>query len=431
MIPGLRTQAGGSDLSARQSPAKPTRDGQSLLYFQTMSGRTLFLTLIVSAGLAWGQQYARVGELIETGDLQAAQEVVERGLAAAPRHPELLYWRSVLYLKQGRTERALTILSGLETEGRALPPHRLLLGQIYESQEKWAEAAATYRDLLAQATFPRARWGLAYSEFKQRRYAAAIEALEPMATDSASADVIHLLGLAYFGKGDLPKAAEYLGRAVALAPDQARYHFDLGLARLQGKLLQAAARAFRRASELQPDWPQAWLYLGRSLHDLNRGDEARSAFAKAESLDPDLPLLQYHFGMLEKGRGNFESAIEHFEEELRRGSDYPPCRFHLAELLSRRGRRERARELAEQAVRLDPDNAEYRLLAARLALDENQTIIAEAHLNVALKVAPDSGPGHYLKGRLLQAQGKHDEAAAAFAEARRLSDLKSHRTGRP
>ncbi len=379
----------------------------------------------------WSQRYPQLGELIQTGKLQEAQAIVDRELALDPGQPELIYWQAVLHLIGNRVEQAYQILNGLEQEGRAMTPHQMLLGQIYESQQDWERAAEIYRKLLAQVNLPKARLGLALSEFKLRNYDAAIEMLQPMATENAPAEVPHLLGLAHLGKGDLPTAAQQLATAVRRAPEDARYHYDFGLVLMQGQKLEAAVQEFQRAAELQPDWPEAFLYQGRALHDLNRGDDARQAFLEAARLNPKLPLLQYHLGLLEKGRGNSDEAIQHFEKEIELGTRYPPCYFHLAELSSRHGEPERSRELAETAVQLAPDNAEYRLLAAKLALNQDDTGAAEAHLQVALALDPESGPTHYLQGRLLQTQGKPEEAAREFAEARRLSDLKSQRTGKP
>src|SRR5437016_3106642 len=103
-----------------------------------------------------------------------------------------------------------------------------------------------------------------------RQAAQAYQAI--LARDAGHADALHLLGVVALQAGDARRAVDLIGRAVALAPDSAAFHVNLGEAyRACGQLDQAAA-CCRTALRLQPANPEAANNLGLIL--LAQGDAA-------------------------------------------------------------------------------------------------------------------------------------------------------------
>src|SRR5262245_60133651 len=101
-----------------------------------------------------------------------------------------------------------------------------------------------------------------------------------------SADLHHLLGLAYFQSGALQPALQELKRATSLAPSEADLHYDLALVLLAMKNHEQAAVALEQSLRLQLKNPLAHILLGRSYLNSNRGELAVREFKLALRQDP-------------------------------------------------------------------------------------------------------------------------------------------------
>ncbi len=86
--------------------------------------------------------------------------------------------------------------------------------------------------------------------------------------------------------GRLSEAAAAYHQILAIRPDVAEAHNDLGILLVQqGQLGEAAAR-FRQAIALKPDLPAAHFNLGNVLKDQGQLNQAAACFQKAFALRP-------------------------------------------------------------------------------------------------------------------------------------------------
>jgi predicted O-linked N-acetylglucosamine transferase (SPINDLY family) len=178
------------------------------------------------------------------------------------------------------------------------------------------------------------------------------------------ADALHYSGLIAFQRGDLEQARTRIVQAIALRPDVAAYHANLGnvLKRLgdpgaaqesfarslaldpvqpaihynYGLLLldlgrsKEAVDAFRLALKRRPDWPLAWLELGSALLAEEAIDAAAAAFANALKLDPRLASAHLRLGTPLMRFGDIAGAILGFEKaEEMDPDDEAPCAARL------------------------------------------------------------------------------------------------------
>ena len=136
-----------------------------------------------------------------------------------------------------------------------------------------------------------------------------------------------LLGAVRKARGDLPRAAEALRRAIAIRPGSWTAHAALatvltlagddegsrrasaeaerrrtedqrertavvmtavGVSRLDAGDADGARERFAAAVAVAATYAPAHYHLGRALHRLGRIDDARAAFAKAQQLNPSL-----------------------------------------------------------------------------------------------------------------------------------------------
>jgi predicted TPR repeat methyltransferase len=128
-------------------------------------------------------------------------------------------------------------------------------------------------------------------------------------------------GYAFLEQRRFAEARTLLERARALAPDDARIHYNLGL--LFSDLGQArdALAAFDASLHLNPDDAKAHNNRGSALQILGRLSEAGEAFRRALDLRPDLGLPYLNLGKLREIQGDVRGAVEIYDLAIARGLD--------------------------------------------------------------------------------------------------------------
>lgn len=387
----------------------------------------MLFPIILSTGLALGQQFPRIQQLFSQGRLEEVRTALGAELTKFPSHPELLYWKAILELQSGHADQAERTLRPLVESGIARPPHFTVLGDVYSSNQQWEKAASTYRKALGGRRDPGLVYKLGLAEFRARDFEGAVKTIASIIDQTSPPPLHHVLGLAYFGLGRNAEALPHLAAAAKGLAREAGPQYDYALVLMETERFQPAEEHFRLALRLRPDWAAAHLYLGRTLHDQNRSQDALDEFRRAGEIDPKLPLLHHHFGLAYKGRGEFDKAIAEFLKELAEGRQHPPTLFQLAEIAYNRGDLDRSRSFLEPALKASPGSVRFRLLAARLAMKQKKLQESESHLLAAIEADPMSNQAFWQLGRLRLAQGRRDEAKEAFARSRAIADKKGQR----
>ena len=123
-----------------------------------------------------------------------------------------------------------------------------------------------------------------------------------------------------------PGNAVVAARDLAIEPNYARLHSNVGLElRNQGRLPEAIEQ-FRMAVEEEPDFAEGWNNLGSALLEQGRIDEAIAHYRRALALKPGRPELHYHLGLALEARRETEAALEQYWQALRIYPDYDAAR---------------------------------------------------------------------------------------------------------
>jgi Flp pilus assembly protein TadD len=174
------------------------------------------------------------------------------------------------------------------------------------------------------------------------------------------------------------EAVRYYTAALALRPDSAATHFNLGAVLYQqGKFPEAVAE-HQEARRLNPSSPQIRNGLGLALLAQGKLPEASAEFQEALRLNPDFAYAHTNLGFVLKAQGQLPEAIAEYRKALRLMPDDPLVHNSLGIALQAQG------QLPEAIV-------EYR---------------------EALRFQPDDLRAHTNLGHALEAQGKPAEAVA-------------------
>jgi tetratricopeptide (TPR) repeat protein len=282
----------------------------------------------------------------------------------------------------------------------------------------------------------------------ERDYRAAIEA------DPVHTDALHLLGVLRHQQGHHEEAADLVGRAVALRPDDAALqlnlgnalkalgrldgaierfrnaltlapefplaHYNLGNAYAQAGRHEDAAEAFQRSLRLQPNDASTYNNLGNALHALGRSEEAIAAFSRALSLRPGHAGAHNNLGMALAALGRTDEAIDHFRAALATEPRYVAAHFNLGNTLDALGRHDEAAHAFEAVLRLQPTFPPALLGLGNALAGLGRHAEAIARYERAVGLDPQLALAWLGLGNAHHALGAHEAALRAFDQALRL-----------
>jgi len=204
-------------------------------------------------------------------------------------------------------------------------------------------------------------------------------------------------GIAAETRGDWPQAEAEFTRIIALAPPEPQRstaHYDLGIAQVQLRELDAAAASFQKAIALDPGFLAAHANLVTA--HLLQGDlaAARTVADRFVALAPDSARALYGRGLIALQAGDATTALHDFGTLLERNPRFATAHYDVA--------------LAE-------------IKLGRLA-------DAERELQTALGLAPQFARAQFALGTVLLRAGKRDEARIAFDQAARVAQDATLRT---
>ena len=135
--------------------------------------------------------------------------------------------------------------------------------------------------------------------------------------DSKNLPALHVLGLIKASQANYREAADFLGRAARIHPNDASIQYNLAKALVDCGSDNASIPHHQKAVELAPNNPEAWLNYGKTVTKLNRYDEALVLYDKALSLNPNYSEAALNKGVALKELNRYEEAIECAEFALK------------------------------------------------------------------------------------------------------------------
>jgi serine/threonine protein kinase len=218
---------------------------------------------------------------------------LEQMLSAADTDP----WRQAVRAARQRNDRPALEQLARDVDAAAQPPEELFLLDISLRQRGVREGAVRLLRR-AQAAFPGDFWinhdlGMALCGCQPPQYEEAIRFLTVAVALRPESAGAHLnLGAVFFETGRFDEALEAFRKATERKPDYAMAHNNLGLALAQKGDLDKAVAALRQAIELKPDYAEAHCNLGLTLQRQGDVTGALAALKQGHALGsrrPDWP----------------------------------------------------------------------------------------------------------------------------------------------
>ena len=271
------------------------------------------------------------------------------------------------------------------------------------------------------------------------------------------ADRLHQKALDAWQHKDMASACMQLRAAIALNPDVAAYHANLGvMLKAYGDIDERIA-CYRRAIELDPNEPAYHANFASACNGAGRVIEAESAIHKALAIDSKRPESWFNLGIIFASLGRqqeageaFESAVEYrpgWIEAINKAADCwrtagdwtrTALRFRdalgvslsdanpitrrelllsLAHALMQNFRHTEAEACYRQALSLSPSDADLlnrlgNVLKAQEKFDEAETVYRRVII-----LEPNMAAGYVNLGTVSQSLGWHSEAISLYRKA--------------
>ena len=333
--------------------------------------------------------------LLRSGRADRAVPVLENIVAQAPFAAEPYSMLGDARLTLGKVDGAI---EAYEMAAEINPRHYATLGDLYERQNRWADAAAAYERAVAN---PRS----ATREIRLRYFAALLNSSDKAAAEKArdglkdylmtnpqDARGLVMMARAHMELGDFANAEETARRLLALDPTSLTG--TQALAEVLG-----ARRDYRKVIELLTPFVQDT--EGRS-----KGRESDAALLLSALAQAHLQLNEY------------DRAVAVLMTAVKRDPLSAPALNSLGYTLAERGERlPEAVGFIERALKVDPDNPSYLDSLGWALYKQGKVDEAEPHLRRAADALPTQSVIQEHFGDVLVKRGKVGEAVAAWEKA--------------
>lgn len=225
-----------------------------------------------------------------------------------------------------------------------------------------------------------------------------------------------LVGLAeaYYGLQEYPTALRYALGARELGSDAPQLQNLEARIRLARGEIETARELYREVLAREPNNLEARLGTAQLALAEGNPEEATRELERLLRRAPENRRALLALTLIYRDRGNREAARRYLRQALRFHSENPRVQLVAAEQARVEGNLEEARFHAETALTLRPSFTEARIVLAELLLAEGDAYGAETQLRQALGDTVTGPRVWYTLGRVLEEQGKLDEAIRAL-----------------
>lgn len=269
--------------------------------------------------------------------------------------------------------------------------------------------------LAEQPALPQARFAQALIDRQSDRLTRALTTLEALHAELPAHPAIRAeLASTQVMAGQGDRAMPILQQIAAESPQQPFAHYWLGQAYLRSYQGAEAARCFERVRELSPDDRNVMQPLAAAYLALGRAAQAEGLLRDLLAHNPEhVEALNSLAAALEHQNRLSESG-EYYRRVLEVAPDNGRAISGLARVLQTEGKRDEAREmLRSRFEEQDPNPAVISTFAGLCATSEDRLKCLDAAQNALNKpglTAQDAAALCFAGGRLLDAEGRYDEA---------------------
>ena len=236
----------------------------------------------------------------KAGQLHKAHRLYAAILKVQPKHPDANHNTGLLTVGDGKIELALpffkTALEANPSNTQFWYSHIVALIKL----ERLVDA----KSVLDQAKSKGIK-GADFDQLEQKLN----DTNKALAIKPDDADAHYNIGTVLQKQNKLEEAIEAYSKALAIKPDDADTHYNIGIVFHGLNKLEEAIEAYNKALAIKPDYAAAYYNMGIVFQKQIKLEEAIEAYNKAIAIKPDHADAYYNMGTAHKDQGKFKEAI--------------------------------------------------------------------------------------------------------------------------
>ncbi len=188
-------------------------------------------------------------------------------------------------------------------------------------------------------------------------------------------------------KGQYNDAVAGWQKALALNPDDAKAHLNLGYVMQQSGRLDEAIDQYRTALKINSSYAAAHTNLGIALATAGKVEEGIEHFEMALGIDPESSAAHGNLcaALLEKHQ--YDLAIDHCRKAVTANPENAEAQNVLGTALARAGSLDEAAEHVIKAAQINPDSLEYQYNCGRILAAAQRLADAIPHFEKAVSLS--------------------------------------------
>jgi len=214
-------------------------------------------------------------------------------------------------------------------------------------------------------------------------------------------DALHLSGLIAAQNKNSRLAAEFIGKAIQINPNNAAAYFNHAVALQELNRLEESVSSYNKAIHIKPQDAEAYFNRGNALQKLKRREEALASYARAIAIRPDYAAAHHNLGIGLQELNRQEEAIVSFDRAIAIRPGFADAHFTRGNALQRLKRLEEARASYERAISIKPDYVEAYISCGNVLLELKLLDEALAFYDKAITIDPDHAKAHSNRGCVL------------------------------
>jgi tetratricopeptide (TPR) repeat protein len=232
--------------------------------------------------------------------------------------------------------------------------------------------------------------------------------------DSKNLLALQVIALLKASQTNYGEAANFLGRAARISPNDATVRFNLAKALTDSGNDKDAIAHHKKAIALAPNNPEIWLSYGNTTSNLGRYNDALLWFGNALSLNSDYVEAELSIAITLYKLKRYDEAIYHYDKALSLKPDYREAWSNKGVTLNELKRFEEAIAHYDKALSLKPDYHEAWSNKGVTLNELKRFDEAIAHYDKALSLKPDYHEASFNKSLSLLLQGDFENGLPLY-----------------
>lgn len=240
---------------------------------------------------------------------------------------------------------------------------------------------------------------------------------QAQAIDPKSKPALEKLGQVYMKMDDLPQAEKAFSALVANYPSDLDGYLALGRLYVRMKKFEEAVSQYRRALRLDPDLPSIYTELSDCHLAQNNLMKALDVALQLQYKLPDNAENNVRIGRVYLLQNRLDDAVEEFNKVFLVDDRNALAKIGMAHVHVMREQFDKAEPMLREALKAMFKSGEAHALLAVILVETGKNDQALLELNYAKSFDPNHSIAKYAEGRLLEGEGKFEEASVAYKAA--------------